>query len=122
MLNVKQKGMSPVTVLFLICVFAFVLIVALKLATHYMEYFSVRSVFQEMAEDKQTKSEPIGKIKRDIYTQLAINNIRDFNLDDRAYFVNDDGDNVLGFNYEVREHMFGNIDVILTFKFETPLE
>lgn len=122
MLGKHQKGLSPIGILFVVCVLAFALMVTLKLAQHYIDFYSVRSIFQEKASSGQARDMAPEKIKEDLYKQLAINNIRDFSLDERAYFVSESGARVLGFNYEVREHLFANIDAVLTFKFEEPIE
>lgn len=122
MLNIKQKGLSPIGVLFVICVFAFSVIAGLKLAPYYIDYNTLRSVYEEkagMADFKEmAPEEKISSISK----ALTMNNVRDFDIRENSYFMTEEGEKVLGFKYEVRQHMFANIDVVLSFSYEKGLE
>lgn len=122
MFNVKQKGISPIGVLFVVCTFALLIMVALKLTTHYIDYNSIRSAFKSQAELPETKDASRAKIMSGIDKQLRINSIRDFNLNENAYINNEEGVMTLGVSYEVREHMFANIDVVLSFEYEVEVK
>jgi hypothetical protein len=54
----------------------------------------------------------------DLEMKLIMNNIREWKAKDHAYFADEKGNKVLGFQYEDRIHMFSNLDVILSFEFE----
>jgi hypothetical protein len=55
MLNVKQKGLSPIGILWNVCVFAFAVTVGLKLVEHYMDFYTIRAAFTELAENPESK-------------------------------------------------------------------
>lgn len=122
MFSLKQKGMSPISVLFVVCAFALILMVALKLSTHYLDYNSIRKAYQAQSESPGIKDAAPQKILDDIDKQLRINSVRDFDLKGNSYFENEKGAKVLGFKYEVREHMFANVDVVLSFEYEAEIE
>ena len=122
MLNVKQKGVSPIGVLFLVCTFAFFVLVGLKLAEHYIDYNTIRSSYKELAENNEFKAMGGGERLEAISRTLNLNNIREWDIKGNTYFSNADGEKVLGFSYEVRVHMFANIDVVLVFNYESEPE
>jgi hypothetical protein len=121
MFNKKQKGLSPIGVLFMVCFFALTLLIALKLSTHYMDFFSIRSAFQEQATLPSAKTAGYREMMDNVDKQLRMNSVRDFDFKN-AYFSKSTGVPVIGFAYEVREHMFANIDVVLSFEFEQEIE
>jgi hypothetical protein len=122
MFSLKQKGLSPIGILFAVCVFAFLIMVALKLTNHYVDYNSIRRSFSDEAKIPGIKDAGKEKMMVDIAKQLTINNIQNFDLRGSSYLTEEDGVKVLGFEYEVREHLFANIDVVLSFDYEVELE
>lgn len=122
MFNAKQKGLSPIGILFVVCTFAFFVMSGLKLAEHYIDYNTIRAVYKELAQRPDIKQMPAGSKLDEISKSLTLNNVRDWNINQNTYFNTDKGDSVLGFSYEVRVHMFANIDVVLSFDYEAELE
>lgn len=122
MFNAKQKGLSPLGVLLVVCVFAFFMILILKLAPYYIDYNSIKTVFSDAARAPETKNYSNAQIQSAISKRLTINSVRDFRFQDSAYISRDEGNAVLGFEYEIREHMFANIDVVLSFSYETEIK
>lgn len=122
MLNVKQKGLSPIGVLFVVCTFAFIVMVGLKLFEHYIDYNTIRSTYKELAEKSEFMAMGANDKFDAISSALTLNNIREWDYRENTYFNNGDGDKVLGFAYEVRVHMFANIDVVLVFNYESESE
>lgn len=121
MYNIKQKGLSPIGVLFMVCFFALVLVVALKLSTHYMDFFSIRTAFEDQAAMPSAKTAGYRDMMDNLDKQLRMNSVRDFDFKN-AYLNKESGVPVLGFAYEIREHMFLNIDVVLSFEFEQEIK
>ncbi len=111
----KQKGLSPVGVLFMVCVFAFVLLLFFKLAPHYMDYWTLRTVFTETGAIPGLTKQTNHNINNTLEKRLIINSFREFDPRKDAYVEREDGVLFLGFEYKVTEHMIGNIDVVLTF-------
>ncbi len=118
MFNVKQRGLSPVGILFVSCAFAFFVMAGLKLGEHYIDYNTIRAVFKEVGDRPGIKQLSTGAKYDEISKALTLNNIREWSIRDNAYFSNE----AIGFAYEQRIHMFANIDVVLSFEYEAELE
>ena len=121
MLNTQQKGMSPIGILFMVCAFAFVVMVALKLIPFYLDYNTLRSIYQQQAEAANAEEMSTDAIISSISKALTLNNISEFNIRENSYFTNENGDKVVAFSYEVRKHLFANVDVVLSFSHEEEL-
>lgn len=115
----KQKGMSPVVVLFLLCMFAFALMVVLKLVPSYIDYSTLKTSFNGFAEDPKAKEADYEEFRSMLSKRLTINGIGDFNFQESAYMEKDEDGTVVGFKYEVRKHMLMNIDAVMSFEYET---
>lgn len=118
MLHHKQKGLSPIGILFMVCTFALIVVTGLKLTPHYLDYNTIRSVYETVASDPNIAKKGPAEVYDALSKALTLNSIQEFNLQSNTYFNNDSGEKVLGFNYEIRVHMFSNIDVVLTFDHE----
>lgn len=117
----KQKGMSPVVVLFLLCMFAFALVVVLKLVPAYLDYSTLKTSFNGFAEDPKAKEVDYPEFRSMVGKRLDINGVREFNFKESAYMNKNEEGMVVGFKYEVRKHMFINIDAVMSFEYETPV-
>lgn len=114
--------MSPIGIMFMVCTFAFMLLLFFKLGPHYMDYYGLRSVFDQQANLPDIKTQNVSKIQSDLGKTLIINNYRNFNPATDATITIEDGILTMGFEYEVREHMIANVDVLLTFSHSIEIE
>lgn len=119
MLSKYQKGLSPIGVFAVVCLFALLLVSALKLLPHYLDYNTLKTVYTDISNRPETSGESPRQIYSAIESALAINSIRNFDIADSTVISKENGKVQLGLDYEVREHMFGNVDVVLTFKYMT---
>ena len=117
MFGLKQKGLSPIGILFVVCVFAFFVMIGLKLGPKYLDYNTIRSVFKDAAVEAERNKMKPDDIRRKIESMLVINNVRDFNMRENAFIGVNQGVTVVEFEYQIREHLLYNIDVVLTFSF-----
>ena len=117
MFGLQQKGLSPIGILFVVCVFVFFVMISLKLGPKYIDYNTIRTVFQDAVEEAERDDMKPKAIIKSIEKKLLINNIRDFKVRDSAFIGQEKGITFVEFEYEVREHLFYNIDVLLTFSF-----
>ncbi|NRB37504.1 MAG: DUF4845 domain-containing protein [Pseudomonadales bacterium] len=116
----KQLGLSPIGVLAMTCLFALAVILALKLTTHYIDYYSIKGIYERLLKDPEIKEMDAGDILRKIEGRTYISGLRDYDVKKNSFVgEDDDGEMVLEFNYEVREHILGNLDVILTFSYSS---
>lgn len=111
----RQKGLSPIGVLFASLFFASVLLVVFKLGPSYLDYYMLMKVFDETAAAPDIKTKTIAQVQGDLDKRLLINNFRDFNIKQDAY-IGIEGDQLLiQFEYEVRKPIMGNLDALMTF-------
>lgn len=110
----RQCGVSAVGLLFALLLGAFLLTVSLKLGPHYFEYFTIKSAMEKLNREPEFaamgKQTAINQVEKDLY----INNVRDVTSSDFGYKRISNGYE-LSVDYEVREHLFANVEAVLTF-------
>lgn len=114
MRSVRQEGLTAVSTIALIVLAGFLVLIVLKLAPVYLEYFNVASSVNSL------KNEPdLGqKSKEEVYELLRrrfeINDVKRVKKDNvkisRAGPVT-----TIAVNYEVRIPLLGNVDFLVTF-------
>ena len=115
MFGLNQKGLSPIGILCGLIIFAFVVLVGLKLMPAVTDYLSIKSTFIDAAEQGKRQDLDPQTIRGEIMKKFIVNSIRDFDWD-KAYIGKEDGYTYLEFDYEVRTHLFMNVDVVLSFQ------
>lgn len=122
--NRHQQGMSAIAVLAFIAIGLLLLTCTLKMLPVYAQHWSVQSLFdgllEEYIQDNNaiTKSEIRSKLaKRLNINQIDVMSIKNVEIDKNAVAYT-----VIA-NYEVREPLFANIDVVMIFEnsIELPL-
>lgn len=117
----KQKGMSPIVVLFLLSMLGFAVMVIFKVAPAYMDYATIKSTVNNFAVKPESEGVKLNQFVTTINKQLYVNGINDLDFKEAAYVDKSSGKTVVGFKYEVRKPMISNIDVVLSFEYETPV-
>lgn len=112
-----QGGIGLTGMLFFLALAIFFVTVALKLGPHYMEYLEVRSVMRSLTEDSSLAEGGKSGIVKAIGNRLTINYIEGVDTKDFKIKRVKNGYQV-GVKYDVREHLFANVDVLLTFQYE----
>ena len=116
----KQLGLSPIGVLAFTCLFALAVVLGLKLTTHYIDYYSIKGIFERLQDDPEIDEMDEDAIYSKLESRLYVSGIRDFDIRENSFIAIDDEDEVLlEFDYEVREHIIANIDVVLTFSYSS---
>ena len=111
----RQRGIGAAGLLFVFVLVAVVAVVLLRTVPAYVGYWTIRSAMNGVAQTP----EPIvgGKpaIMDLINRRLQINDVR--GLDPKSFKIQktDKGSYDVRVDYERREHLLGNIDVVLTF-------
>lgn len=116
----KQLGLSPIGILAFTCLFALAVVLALKLTTHFIDYYQIKGIFERIQKDPEIEEMDEDTIYKKIQSRIYISGLRDFKMKDSTYIaIDDEGEVLLEFNYEVREHILGNLDVILSFSYSS---
>ncbi len=111
----RQQGMGMSGMLFVLVVVIFVVTVLFKLGPAYMSYMTMKSIMNGVAESP----EPIlgGKpaIMKVLENRMMVNEVR--TIDSKSFAFKKVGEEAFDvtLNYERREHLFFNVDAVLTF-------
>jgi hypothetical protein len=113
-----SRGFSLIGTLMLILLIVGAATTALKLGPYYLQYWTVRSVMDDMARDPDAATMGRQAIIQSLERKLYINEVRSVKNDSFSFDKTDRG-RVLSVRYEVREHLIGNLDALLTFDHQT---
>lgn len=111
----RQAGISMFGWLCVLCAVAFGLSIAMKIVPHYMDHNSIVAVIDGMSPElwrgtnKKRMHEAVDK-------GLKVNNIRSVKSADVLKIDRNQMVTKLALDYEIRENLFGNIDVVMVFK------
>ena len=110
----RERGMSLWSLAFLLFLVVFFGLLVVKLAGPYYDQFTLDKMIEravaEMAGSEFSESEFRSRINKN----LTINNI-EFNVREGMSFETRSNDPKVVLDYEKRIHIFGNVDVVLSF-------
>lgn len=111
----RQAGMSMFGWLVVLGVVAFGMSIGMKIVPHYIDHRAIVGVVDGISPDVWR-----GSIKRKMHEAvnkgLKVNNIRTLKSKDVLEIERTQSMTKVVMDYEVRENLFGNIDVVLVFK------
>jgi hypothetical protein len=110
----RQRGLSMIGWLAVLVLIAAGISLTLKLLPHYIDFRTMQSVLRGLpANEVHTMSRPA--LFESIDRRFTINNLREFKIRDIIEVERSRDATVLVVNYERREHLFFNIDVVINF-------
>lgn len=114
-LTSKQKGLTAVSIMMILVAIAFVAVIFLKIMPIYFDSFKVGDVVESMKDERALGDKTNNEITTLILKRLDVNMVSDVTKD--HIFIEKSGNNILiDVEYEVRKQMFGNLDVVVSFK------
>ncbi len=113
----RQQGMGVLGWIFAIAIVLFLALVGMKLVPNYINYFSVVKIMQNMAQDPELRDLPPRELKRIFMRRLDVNSIYDFPPTGFKVVRSREG-KAFRVDYEVREPLVGNVDVVMHFRKE----
>ncbi len=111
----KQKGMTGISIMAILIVIAFVALIFLKIMPVYFDSFKVGDVVSGLKEERGLGEKPNSEIVKIILKRLDVNMVSDVTKE-HIFIEKIKGQVLVDVEYEVRKPMFGNLDVIITFK------
>lgn len=112
----RQAGMSGSGWFMVIIIVMGAASVGMRLIPHYLQHDSINGLILALLEQPDLAGMNGSKIRRELTQMMKLNNIRDFDLRDKLEVQKGAGTLEMDFRYEVREHMFWNVDVVLSFE------
>lgn len=108
------QGFGVISTLILIALIAGAATAAFKLGPHYLQFWTVRSVMEDISRDPATAAMGPQGVIQSVEKKLYINDVRSVSRDNFTLEKAQVG-RELRVHYEVREHLFGNLDAVLVF-------
>ena len=111
----KQKGLTGVSIMVILVVIAFVAIIFLKIMPVYFDAFKVGDVVSGMKEERGLADKTNNEITTMILKRLDVNMVSDVTKDN-IFIEKIKNEVLIDVEYEVRKQMFGNLDIVVSFK------
>ena len=110
----KQSGMTTIGWLIVLLLVAFFALAVVRLAPGYMEYFSVASTLDGIKGDPANGGKPVEEIRTLISRRFDMNDVKTIKAAN-VKIVSNGGKVVITADYEVREPLIANVDVVSHF-------
>ena len=115
MLNRKrQTGLTALSWLVVAVVAGILMIFLVKMGPVYLESLTVKSVLNQVAEEARGEDLSRAQIRQRLYKKLLINTVKGVKVQDISV-TDADRMYTIDANYEVRKHLFLNIDMVAVF-------
>ena len=111
----KQKGLTGISIMALLVLIAFVAIIFLKIMPIYFDGFKVGDVVSGMKEERGLADKTNSEITSMILKRLDVNMVSDVTKDN-IFIEKIKNEVLIDVEYEVRKAMFGNLDIVVSFK------
>jgi len=115
----SQRGASLIGSLLLLVAVIFIAIAGARLGPHYLDFWSIKKAMDKAATDPAAKADGAGGYFDYVSRSLQVNNIRDLDLKKALSITEQQGGLVAHLAYEKREHLAGNIDLVVSFDHQT---
>ena len=110
----QPRGFSLIGTLIFTLLLVGAAIAGLKLGPHYLRFWTVYSIMEDVSRDPSTATMGGQALIQSILKKLYINDVRTISGDNFVLEKAEIGRR-LAVHYQVREHLFGNLDAVLTF-------
>ena len=110
-----QKGMTAIGWLLVLGLIAFFTLITLRLVPAYLEFAKVTSVLESLQNEPGITRKTRGEIIQMITKRFDVNDV--YQVDAKQVKIKKEkGVLTVSINYERREHLVGNVDVVTTFE------
>ncbi len=115
-----QKGMTFWGLALTLGIVAFFVLLTLRLLPSYMEFFSVKSSLDSLQSEAGLAQAAPSEIKKLIDRRFSINDVKNAGRED-VTITKESGATVVTIEYEVRNHVMGNVDAVVMFNHSVEL-
>lgn len=113
-LPVRQQGASAIGVLLVVTLVVSVVTLLLRLGPHYLDWQAMQSIVEDLPVG-EVHAMDVADIRESLRRRFKVNSLRDFDLQKIIIIDRTKEGTSLTIDYERREHLVANIDVVLTF-------
>lgn len=107
----KQRGITMLGFLITLCLVIFFAYCAMKIVPMYIEYYSVKKALASIASDRQAADDSREKLRERFARHMQIDYVSTVKPEMLKIESTDTGYNLI-MNYERREPLFANLDVV----------
>ncbi len=119
----RQHGLSYAGVLLIMSVAIFIGMFAFKVGPHYFEHWTVAKIAAELAEKPEVLKQSRSKVYKHINQAYQFNNLWGLKAEDTIVLTRDSNRGyVITVQYERRDTLFRNIDVVTRFDSSTDVD
>ena len=111
----KQQGMTFWGWLVILSILGIAVLVGVKLAPKYLDFYSVKSLLNQVAQQDFVGTPKKREVWSSISKHLDVNYIEYIKKEHLTVKQQKDGTHII-IDYEVREPIMGNVDVVMSFK------
>ncbi|MFG0379782.1 DUF4845 domain-containing protein [Pseudomonas sp. zbq_18] len=111
----SQKGMSMLGWMVVLALVAFFASTGFKVLPHYMDYMTLEGMIEKVETDPSLGIRTTRDFYEHVEKGMAVNGIRDLKLEDVLDIKLDGGDFLVHLQYEKREHLIENLDLVANF-------
>jgi len=111
----SQKGMSVLSWLMVLAVVAFLASATFKVLPHYFDYMSLEKMITSVETDKSAGVRSVSDFYSHISKGMQVNSIRDLDMQDAIKIKVENNEFRVHLNYEKREPLIQNIDLVVRF-------
>jgi len=109
----QQRGMTLIGFMVLLALVLFFVYIGIKIVPIYLNHFSVMNEVKAIAEKPGSAQLPLTSLRRDLITRLQVSYVE--HIKPEHIKVLRGPPPALVVEYEVQEHLIGNIDIIVKF-------
>ncbi|HLA75159.1 MAG TPA: DUF4845 domain-containing protein [Gammaproteobacteria bacterium] len=110
----RQRGITTIGLIIILGLIAFFTMITLKLFPIYIEYFQVVTSLESLQSEPDVTSKTKPEIVQLLIKRLDVNNVKSVEAKNIEIKQGPKA-TVIGINYEVREPLFWNLDVVAKF-------
>jgi Domain of unknown function (DUF4845) len=111
----KQKGLTGISIMVILVAIAFAAVIFLKIMPIYFDSFKVGDVVSGLKAERGLGDKTNNEITSMILKRLDVNMVSDVTKE-HIFIEKSKNDVFVDVEYEVRKQMFGNLDVVVSFK------
>ena len=112
--SVTQRGLTAIGLLAGLVLLATTFTLILKLGPHYIDWQTMKSVISDLPQN-QVHTMAKDEIRESLQKRFRVNSLRDFELKKILSIDRQKGETTLVIEYERREPIVANVDIVLSF-------
>ncbi|MFO7603717.1 MAG: DUF4845 domain-containing protein [Gammaproteobacteria bacterium] len=112
--NRQQQGMTMISWMVVLSAIGFIVFITLKIMPIYLGGYNSYSSVESMTKERNLGSKTLTEVKEMLWRRLDVNMVAGVTKND-IFVTKGKGELVIELDYEIRENIVGNLDVVVHF-------